>query len=100
MSESKSKKSKKTEEAETKKTDASKTQEFKATADKLVERIKNAVQEGNVRKILIKNADGKIVVEIPLTIATVGALLAPYLAALGLFASVLANYTIVVEKKN
>lgn len=80
-------------------TSSAKTEEFKTTVNQLVDRVKNAVKEGNVRKIIVKNNEGKIVGEIPLNIAIFGALLAPYLAALGLFGSVLANYTIIIEKK-
>jgi hypothetical protein len=75
-----------------------KKEEFKVTGQDIVEKVKNLVHEGNIRKIIIKQ-DGKVVMELPMTVAAVGTLIAPVLAALGAFAALATNCTIEVEKR-
>ena len=75
-----------------------KKEEFKVSSQEIVEKVKKLVHEGNVRRILIKQ-EGKVVIELPMTIAAVGALLAPLLAAIGAFAALATNCTIEVERK-
>jgi hypothetical protein len=72
--------------------------EFRVRGEHLVERIKEILHEGNVRRIIIKNDDGRTLLEIPLTIGVVGAVLAPVWAALGALAALAADLRIVVEK--
>jgi hypothetical protein len=74
------------------------TSEFKVRGDHLVARIKEILHEGNVRRIIIKNDEGRTLLEIPLTIGVVGAVLAPVWAALGALAALAADLRIVVEK--
>jgi len=78
---------------------ANKKEEFKVSGEELVEKIKEIIKEGNARKIIIKNEDGESVVEFPLTVGAIGALIAPILAAVGAIAALLTKCTIVVEKK-
>jgi hypothetical protein len=75
-----------------------KTEEFKVDGEKIVAKIKELIHKGNIRKIIIKDKDGKIMMEIPVTFGVVGALLAPQLAAIGAIAALLTEATIVVEK--
>ena len=75
------------------------TEEFKFDCDKLVARIKELLHEGNIRRIIIKNEEGKTIIDIPLTVGVVGALLAPQLAAIGAIAALVTHGTIVVEKE-
>lgn len=74
------------------------TSEFRVRGEHLVSRIKEILHEGNVRRIIIKNDDGRTLLEIPLTIGVVGAVLAPVWAALGALAALAADLRIVVEK--
>jgi DNA-binding Lrp family transcriptional regulator len=74
-----------------------KREEFKVSGSELVEKIKALVHEGNIRRIVIKQ-DGQTVMELPLTIAAVGVILAPVLAAVGAFAALASNCSIVVER--
>lgn len=74
------------------------TEEFKVTGDALIKKIKEIIHEGNVRRITIKDAEGKSIVEFPLTIGVVGALVAPVLAAVGVIAALVTECTIVVER--
>lgn len=56
------------------------------------------MHEGNVRRIIVKNDKGETLIEVPLTIGVVGAILLPVWAALGAIAALAANFTIVVER--
>ncbi|HMU93269.1 MAG TPA: DUF4342 domain-containing protein [Anaerolineales bacterium] len=74
------------------------TEEFKVDGEKLIAKIKELIHEGNIRRIIIKDKEGKTIMEIPLTFGVVGVLLAPTLAAIGAVAALLTEATIVVEK--
>jgi len=75
-----------------------KTEEFRVEGEKLLTKIKELIHEGNIRRISIKDKEGKTVMEIPVTIGVVGILLAPQLAAIGAIAALLTEATVVVEK--
>ena len=75
-----------------------KTQEFKMRGDTLLAKLKELVHEGDIRRITIKNEDGHTLIEIPLTLGVVGALLLPVWAAVGAIAALAASLTIVVER--
>jgi len=74
------------------------TEEFRVNGEELLAKIKQLVHEGNIRKIMIKDKEGHILLEIPLTFGVVGVLLAPTLAAVGAVAALLTEATVVVEK--
>ena len=61
--------------------------------------MRELVHEGNVSKIIVKDEKGQIFLEIPVTAGVVGALLAPWLAALGVIAALATKCTLVVERK-
>ena len=73
-------------------------EEFKIDGDAVIATIKELVHEGNVRRITIKNEQGQTMIEIPLTVGVVGAILLPVWAAIGAIAALAANLIIVVEK--
>jgi len=74
-------------------------EEFKVSGADLIEKIKELVKEGNVRKIIVKNENGKQLTEIPLNLGVIGVILLPALAALGAIVVLAANYTIEVIKE-
>jgi hypothetical protein len=74
------------------------TEEFQVTGDAVISKIKELVHEGNVRRIIIKDEEGKTYVEIPLTLGVIGAILLPVWAAIGAIAALAANLIIVVER--
>ena len=74
------------------------TEEIQTTGEELVAKVKELVHEGNVRRIIVKNEEGKTLIEIPLTLGVVGALLVPVAAGLGAIAALVTDCTIVVEK--
>jgi len=73
-------------------------EEFRVSGGELVEKVKEIVHEGNIRRIIVKH-DDKTLVEIPLTVGVIGALIAPQIAALGVIGALLTKCTIVVEKE-
>jgi hypothetical protein len=73
-------------------------EEFRVRGDAVIAKLKEILHEGNVRRITIKNEEGNTLIEIPLTIGVVGALLLPVWAAIGAIAALVANLDIVVEK--
>jgi hypothetical protein len=73
-------------------------EEIKVFANQLVDSVRKLIHEGNVRRIIIKNEQGHTFVEIPVSVAAVGAVFAPILAAVGALAAMAAKFTIVVEK--
>ena len=73
-------------------------EEFQLSGDALVAKIKELLHEGNIRRITLKNEEGKTLIEIPLTVGVVGALLLPVWAAIGAIAALVVKLTIVVEK--
>jgi Domain of unknown function (DUF4342) len=75
-----------------------KTQEFKLHGDSVISKIKEILHEGDIRRITIKNEEGHTLIEIPLTLGVVGALLLPVWAAIGAIAALAASLTIVVER--
>lgn len=76
------------------------TEEFRVDGEKLIGKIKEVIHEGSIRRITIKDKDGKTVMEIPLTFGVVGVLIAPQLAAIGAIAALLTEATVVVEKED
>jgi hypothetical protein len=74
------------------------TERFRMTGEEMIARVKNIVHEGNVRRVLIKNPEGHIIVEFPLTVGVVGAALAPMWAAVGAVVAIVSECTIEVEK--
>lgn len=76
-----------------------KQEEFKVSGDDLIKKVKEIIAEGNARMIIIKNEEGKEIVQLPLTVGAVGALVAFPLAVVGTVAALVTKCTIVVVKK-
>ena len=64
----------------------------------LVDKVRELIHEGNVQRIIVKDEHGNTFVEIPVTVAAVGVLLAPLLAAVGAISALVAKFTIVVVR--
>lgn len=76
-----------------------KLESFTVKGEELLKKIRELINEGNIRKISIKDKKGKTLLVFPLTIGVVGALVAPVLAAVGAVAALLTECTITVERK-
>ena len=72
-------------------------EEFQVAGRELVRKVEELIHEGNIRRIVIKQ-NGRVLLDIPLTVAVVGAVVAPILAAVGALAAIVANCTISVER--
>jgi hypothetical protein len=73
-------------------------EEIKVRGTKVIQKIKAVVRAGNMRRLIIKNKQGKALVDLPLTVGVVGAILAPQVAVLGAIVALLIDGSIVVEK--
>lgn len=74
------------------------TEEFKVSGERVVSKVKELIREGNVRRITLKNDEGKTLIEIPLTLGVIGTVLLPVWAGIGAIAALVADLTIAVEK--
>ncbi|MGZ3676550.1 MAG: DUF4342 domain-containing protein [Ktedonobacterales bacterium] len=74
-------------------------EQHQLTGEDAITRIKQIVHEGNVRRVRIRNAEGHTIVEFPLTVGVVVAVLAPLWAALGAIMALVNGCTIKVEKE-
>ncbi len=71
---------------------------FKVSGENLVNKVKEIINEGNVRRIIISDKHGKEIAHFPLTVGVVGALVLPVFAAIGAIAALVTECTITVEK--
>ena len=74
-------------------------EEFRVKGDELLAKIKELIREGNVRRVTIKSSDGRTMLEIPLTIGVVGALIAPVAAAIGAVAALVTECTVTITRE-
>lgn len=75
-----------------------KKESFKISGENLLKKVKELIEEGNIRKITIHDKTGKELMSFPLTVGVVGAVLAPVLAAIGAVAALVGECTITVER--
>ena len=68
--------------------------------DRVIEKTKEWIHEGNVRRLMVKNAEGVTLIEVPLTVGVVGAVLVPVWAAIAAIATIVVDATVVVEKRD
>jgi hypothetical protein len=74
------------------------TEEFEVSGEELLAKVKELVRQGNIRRVAVRNEEGRTLIDLPLTVGVVGALIAPQLVALGALAAMFSHGTIVVEK--
>jgi len=75
------------------------TQEFSVSADDVTKKVRDLLHEGNVSRIIVKDENGKALLDIPVTAGAVGVLLVPWLAAAGVVAALANKCTIVVVRR-
>jgi CBS domain-containing protein len=78
--------------------DKVRTEEFSIDGDQLLAKVKELLREGNIRRIVIKNEQGRTLIDIPLTVGLLGALVKPKLVLVAAIAAVFTSGSIVVEK--
>ncbi len=74
--------------------------EFKVKGEDLLRKIREIIEEGNVNRIIIKDHEGKVYLEIPVTIGVIGAVILPVFAAIGALAALAADFTIEVIRRD
>jgi hypothetical protein len=74
-------------------------QTFHVKGEQLLEKVKELLKEGNIRRISIKDKKGKTLVEFPLTVGVVGAVFAPVLVAVGALAALVTECSITVQRE-
>lgn len=74
-------------------------EEFEVKGEDLLRKIKELIKEGNIRKITIKSEEGETLIQIPLTLGVVGAIILPVWAAIGAIAAIVTKATISVERE-
>jgi hypothetical protein len=74
-------------------------EEIQVLGSNLVDKVKELIHEGNVQRIIIKNEQGHTLVEIPVTLAAIGIIAAPVMAAVGAIAAAVVKCTVVVERR-
>ena len=74
------------------------TEEFKVSGANLKAKLKEVLRKGTVRRVVIKNAQGRTVLDIPLAAGIVGAALLPFWAAIGGIAALASDFSIEVER--
>jgi len=76
------------------------TEEHRVSGEGLVAKVKELIHQGNIRRIIVKNDEGRSILEIPLTVGVVGAVMLPVMVALGAIAALAGSYTLLVEKRD
>lgn len=89
----------KVEDKEESKKEEPKTESFRIQGEQLLKKVNDLIKEGNVRRITIKDKNGKNLVVLPLTLGVVGAAIAPVLAGVGAIAALIGECTITVERE-
>jgi uncharacterized membrane protein YvbJ len=74
-------------------------EEISVASENLIQRVKELLHEGNVTRIIIKDENDKVLLEIPATIGVIGVLIAPWLAALGAIAGIATNAKLTIIRE-
>jgi hypothetical protein len=74
-------------------------EDLKVEGQELMTKVRELIHEGNVRRIIVKNSEGAILAEVPVTLGVVGAVVAPSLAVVGAIAAVVSDCSITVERQ-
>jgi CBS domain-containing protein len=72
---------------------------YTVSSDDLVKKVKDLIHEGNITKIIVKNEKDETLLEIPVTVGVIGAILLPWMAALGVIAAMVTQCKIIVERQ-
>ncbi len=76
-----------------------KQEEIKVEGKKVVSKIKELIKQGNIRKVVVKDNKGKIILSLPVTASVIGAFLLPPLVVVGAVAALVTECTITVERR-
>lgn len=75
---------------------------YQVSAEGLVGKVKEVINDAKVKRVIIKDDKGEVLLSIPVTWGAAGTVavlaLAPWLAAIGVIAGIVTKYTVEVEK--
>ncbi|MBN1433120.1 DUF4342 domain-containing protein [Candidatus Fermentibacterales bacterium] len=74
------------------------TEEFRVSGADLVDKVKEVVRKGNIRRVVIKSEEGRALIDIPLTVGVAGAIIAPQLAAVSAIAALVMRCSVMIER--
>lgn len=74
-------------------------EEFKVEGKRVIKKVKELIKEGNVRKIVVKDNKGKVILSLPVNAGVLGAIFVPPLIVVGAVAALITECTITVERK-
>lgn len=74
-------------------------EEHRVSGDRVISKLKELIHEGNVRHVVIKNEEGRTLIEFPVTVGVAGAVLLPVWAAVGAIAAIVSSCSIEVERE-
>lgn len=74
-------------------------EELKVAGEKLKDTVKSIVHEGNVRRIIVKNGEGRVLLDMPLSAGIAGAVLLPLLTAIAGIVALAKEFTVVIERE-
>ena len=72
---------------------------FKVEGGRLLDKVRELIKAGNVRSIVIKDKNGREIIQVPLTLGVIGAAVAPALAAIGAIAALITECTVTVVRE-
>jgi len=75
------------------------TERIDVKGEHLIGKVKELIHEGTVRRIVINDADGKQVLDLPVTVGVIGLLLAPSITAIGTIGALASSYSIDIERQ-
>lgn len=73
-------------------------EEFKVSGAKLVEKLNGIIKEGNVRRVVLRNPQGRVLMDVPLNAGIAASALLPFWAAVASVAVLATDYTVLVER--
>lgn len=73
-------------------------EEFKVSGAKLIEKLRAVIKEGNVRRIVLRNPEGRVLLDLPLNAGIAASALLPFWAAVASVAVLATDYTVLVER--
>jgi hypothetical protein len=73
-------------------------EEIRVTGGKLKTKLKELIREGNVRRVTVRNPQGRTLLDMPLNAGVAGAVLLPFWVAVGAIVALAKEFTITVER--
>ncbi len=73
-------------------------EEIKVSGSQLKAKLKQLIREGNVRRVILRNGEGRTLLDMPLSAGIAGAVLLPFWVAVGSLVALATDFTILIER--